>query len=1170
MVPPAAFGKDFDPVALLERVDGVADRFEACWASGQAPSIRDYLGDTVGEERLALVRELARIDLERRVRCGERRRWEDYLQEFPELGAVPNDAADRDGSLLTTVAAGTLVKTPWPSIPGYEILAELGQGGMGNVYQARQLALKRLVALKVLRSALTDARTLARFRTEAEAAARLQNPNIVQIYEVCLGNGTPYLALEYVAGGSLANRLAGKPQPPEQAAELVETLARAMEYAHRCGVVHRDLKPANILLTTETQRHTENTQEKKEEDFSSLRLCASVVSSSPKIADFGLAKVLERDTGHTLPGAIVGTPSYMAPEQAEGNAMQAGPLVDVYALGAILYEMLTGRPPFRGASVLDTLEQVRTAEPVAPSRLVPNLPRDLETICLKALARSAAGRYAGAGALADDLHRFRLREPILARPIGSLERLWRWGRRQPARAGLALALTCLLVTVVVASMLLALASRARERDQHRQTLIQRLHLLHATTPVNGWSDEDVSLLRAAANLRQDEPLRTLAAASCAGLDARAVQHLEKASVSWIACDRKGKRLLLGGRQNGHGQSLEGAKLWELDSGELLVSEQAGAGPVAFRTDGRPIHLAAGTDGPLLAWDLLQQKALGICRFDGATSRAPGPVLARGALGLPVLALDPSGKLAAAGAITIDSKAILAVWQIPCVRLQFQVEQQAASLAFTAAGDMLAAAAPEGPICLWSVPSGNRIAVLNARPARIHCLAFSPQGRRLAVGDAAGTVTVWDVDARLPVSHCYGGEHDVHALTFSPDGTLLASAGSGPAALWDAATGRCLLRLQTTGLVTAVAFTPNGQRLILGSKTPAHVSVWELDAGREIQTLRGLTGKAANLVFDRTGGLLAAFTAEGHVALWDLRTGGLRHLLRAPGAGRPEDVALAFNPDGRQLAAGTVDGARLWDTDTGMELSTWRLPHGVRSRLAFHPDGPLLLFRAEGSSPNVTGQGTEPEGVQHVPLVCRLRNLLGTAPGQPLAEVTGFDRHFLEAVATPDGRSFVAEGVGTGPEGVQRTVRAYDALTGVEQWSLRSTYSPLNGTLALDPSGRVFTLRMDNRAGRGDAVDVASGTVIGPAEPFSIRLGAGAGDTVHLDTYAEPGDQRGIALFRAGEQAPCVRLGMESTASIRPAFCREGALVAWSNADGTVSVCDLGRVRRRFADLGLEW
>ena len=331
-----------------------------------------------------------------------------------------------------TVAAGTADAPPErtnrgvPAIEGYEVLGELGRGGMGVVYRARHIRLNRPCVLKMILAGVhADADSVARFLAEAEAVARLQHPHIVQIHHVGEADGLPFFELEYVEGGSLDRRLDGTPWPARRAAELVEALARGVAEAHRQGIIHRDLKPANILLAAE---------------------------GTPKITDFGLAKALDKDHGLTRTDSIMGSPGYMAPEQAAGRARRVGPLADVYALGAILYELLTGRPPFRGTTVLETLEQVRTTEPVPPSRLVPRLPRDLETIVVKCLQKEPGKRYDSAPALADDLRRFLRGESILARPVGPIERGWRWCRRNPVVAGLAAALTAILVLATAASL----------------------------------------------------------------------------------------------------------------------------------------------------------------------------------------------------------------------------------------------------------------------------------------------------------------------------------------------------------------------------------------------------------------------------------------------------------------------------------------------------------------------------------------------------------------------------------------------------------------------------------------------------------------------------------------------------------------------------------------------
>jgi serine/threonine-protein kinase len=326
---------------------------------------------------------------------------------------------------------------PVPHVSGYEILGELGRGGMGVVYKARQKKLNRLVALKMVLSgghASPDA--LARFLVEAQAVAALQHPNIVQIYEVGEHDSLPHFSLEFVDGAPLDKALAGKPQKPVDAARLVQTLSQAMHFAHGHSILHRDLKPANVLLTSD---------------------------GVPKITDFGLAKKLEGDSSQTKDGAIMGTPSYMAPEQARGELKNLGPSADIYSLGAMLYEMLVGRPPFLGTTPFETILQVIKEEPVPPSRLIAKLPPDIETICLKCLQKEPTKRYASAELLAEDCRRFISGEPILSRPISPAERAWRWCRRNPKVAGLLATVAGLLVVVAVTSTVSALTI-AQERN----------------------------------------------------------------------------------------------------------------------------------------------------------------------------------------------------------------------------------------------------------------------------------------------------------------------------------------------------------------------------------------------------------------------------------------------------------------------------------------------------------------------------------------------------------------------------------------------------------------------------------------------------------------------------------------------------------------------------------
>ena len=390
------------PSDIADSIETAGVRFEAEWRAGRSPRIESYLAEVPSAAAPVLLRELLRRERDLMPGDDLRPSADDYRARFPDLTGVIDEvfAVYPPPGVAETVAAQERAGVvPTPEVPGYLILGELGRRGMGIVYKARQLNLNRVCALKMFSTnGAVTGEVARRFLAEATTIASVQHPNVVQIYQSGQHDGLLYFEMEFVEGGSLAQRLNGAAWPSSRAARLIDSVARAVDEVHHHRIVHRDLKPANILLAAD---------------------------GTPKVADFGLAKSLDPDANFTVAGVILGTPNYVSPEQAQGLSRTVGVATDVHALGAILYELLTGRPPFQGGTKLEVLEKIKTIEPQPPSRLVRGIPEDIEAVCLKCLRKSPAERYDSAGDLAEDLRRFINGEPTLARASNGLKKTTR-------------------------------------------------------------------------------------------------------------------------------------------------------------------------------------------------------------------------------------------------------------------------------------------------------------------------------------------------------------------------------------------------------------------------------------------------------------------------------------------------------------------------------------------------------------------------------------------------------------------------------------------------------------------------------------------------------------------------------------------------------------------------
>ncbi|MBM4068032.1 MAG: hypothetical protein FJ271_03685 [Planctomycetes bacterium] len=1008
-------------------------------------------------------------------------------------------------------------------LPGYELLGELGRGGMGVVYKARHCELNRVVALKmILAGGHASADDLQRFVGEAEAVATLQHRNIIQVYEIGHHRGLPYMAFEYAAGGSLAARLRGTPLPAEQAARLVKGAAEGMHAAHLKGIVHRDLKPGNILLARIDDDRSEAEIAGARKPGTQAQQASFVDHHSPKITDFGLAKREQKSSGLTLSGAVMGTPSYMAPEQASGDAKRVGPPADIYALGAVLYECLTGRPPFHGPTPVDTVMQVTNNEPVPPAQLQPNTPRDLETICLKCLHQEPGKRYESAAALADDLERFRNDRPILARPSRAIEKCWRWCRRNPVVAVLSASVAVLLLVLAIGSLIAALMLDSERReleivnvslDEARKDAVDKLWKSYlAQARAGRWSGhpgrrfESLEALARAAEIRPSLELRNEALAGLALPDRR----LDR---KWR--DYSGSKLILFDPAFAHYVQADVA-------GNISVKRTIDDVPIALlpapKLAAWLMHFSG--DGRYLAVKYHPQDFPQRNRVIVWNVKTAKPVLEFTQLSYSALDFSPDSKSLA----MVHLDGAVRIYQLPNGDKPQPLFRgpPAHSIRYDPGGRRLAVSSLQAnEVHIHDAENGARLHTFKHATA-FRGLAWRGDGRQLAAAGQDSQVYRWNLDVR-PGVHAVlkGHDHEVIHVAFNHRGNLLASTSwDSTLRLWDPLTGKQHL---TAPLLGPLQFRGDDERLGF-FEVANSVGMRRLDLGARVINFE--------CYFSPDAGFLVNSMPEGAL-VWDLVKKIEPERLQFPGG----LWSTLFRPDGTCVITCGGSGLRRWqvrrDKDQGLLLESPETLNGARlGRGAMSHDGRYVAAIVDAARA----------------LVYDLE-----APAKPTSIAGHPHLGFLDLA--PDGR-WLATGSWQG-----RDVMIWDARTGK-----RLTVLPIasSAVVAFSPDGQWLATGSDSdvrvwRTGSWQLAYEKRRERNGPVA-FSPRGGLLA-FTQSLSTVRLLAPDTGVALATLETPYPAGLSWLR--------FSNDGNQLA-ASADYMLQLWNLAALRRELTAMKLNW